>query len=195
MSWYNFFKLGLVGGELTFDCQVTDIDVLEGNIQVEQRNLAGALYRSYLRHNVPTVTLSLMRVSDELMSILRGFQASLAPLNFIFNSSLVMKYLAATSATVNSIVIPPTSATGVVITGVFLQSDPTQSGTNYFSGGSTYDAATGTITLASALPGANTDVFVNYSFTGISAWAKVTAKPHKGVSANYWQGTLTLTGA
>ncbi len=195
MSWNNNFKLGLLGSELDFPCQVSDISVDEGNVQMENRNLAGAMMRSYLRQNVPTISLTLMKVSDELMSILRGLQASLAPLNFIFNTSLVMKYLPGTSATTTSIVIPLTSATGVVITGVFLQSDYTQVGTNYYSGGSSYDSATGTITLASSLPGANTDVFVNYSFTGISAWARVSAKPHRGVSANYWQGTLTLTGA
>lgn len=194
MTWANFFKLGLLGGELTFDCQVSDIEVSEGNIQLEQRNLSGKLYRSYLSQNTPTISLSLMRVSDELLSILRGFQASLAPLNFIFNSSLAVKYLSATSTTTTTITIPLTSATGVVITGVYLQSDPTQAGTNYLGSG-TFDAATGIISGITALPGANTDVFVNYTFTGISAWAKFTAKPHRGVSANYWQGTLTLTGA
>ncbi len=195
MSWANYFKLGLLGYEIDIPVQVTDISVEEGNIQLEERNLSGGLMRSYIRQNVPMVTLSLGMITDSLMSVLRGLQASLAPLNFIFNSSLVLKYLPATSASTTSIVIPPTSATGVVITGVFLQTDYLQTGTNYYSGGSTYDSTTGTITLASTLPGANTDVFVNYSFTGISAWAKVSVKPHRGVSSNYWQGTLTLTGA
>lgn len=195
MAWNSNFKLGLLGGELDFPCQVMDIDPQEDNVELSQRNLSGAALKGYLRQNVPTVTITFAMLSDALLSILRGFQASNAALNFIYNTSMALKYLMATSATTTSVVIPLTSATGVVITGVFLQSDSAQSGTNYYSGGSSFVAATGTITLASALPGANTAVWVNYTYTGISCWAKVSPKPHQGVYKNYWQGTLTLTGA
>lgn len=194
MSWHPIFRLGPAGGERDFVCQVLDVSVNETNVEVEQRNLAGANLKAYLRQNVPDVTLTLARVSDALVAILRGFQSSLAPLNFLFNSSLTVKYLMATSASTTSVVIPPTSATGITITGVFLQSDYAQSGTNYFTSGS-FDATTGTITLGSALPGANTDVWVNYTFSGLSCWAKVTARPHQGAYKNFWQVTLTLTGA
>lgn len=194
MAWFPVFRLGPVGGELDFVCQVLDATTVEDDILVEQRNLAGANSRGYLRHNVPSVTLTLARLSDGLLAVLRGFKSSLAPLNFIFNSSLAVKYLMGTSATTISIVIPPTSATGIVITGVYLQSDYAQSGTEYFGAGS-FDPTTGTITLANPLPGANTDVWINYTFTGLSCWAKVTsAKPHQGAYSGFWQATLTLTG-
>lgn len=195
MSWHPVFRLGPTGGEIDFVCQVVEVQVNEANIEVEQRNLAGANLKSYLRQNVPDVTLNLARVSDSLMSILRGFQSSMSALNFLFNSSLTVKYLMGTSASTTSIVIPPTSATGIVITGVFLQSDYAQSGTNYFSGGSTFSSTTGTLTLATPLPGANTDVWINYTFTGLSCWAKVMARPHQGMYKNFWQVTLTLTGS
>lgn len=194
MSWFPIFRLGLLGGEIDFPCRVSDVTIDEGNVEVTQRNLAGAALKSYLRQNVPTITLTMTFLPDSLVPVLRAFQSSLKVLNFIYNKTMAVKYLMATSASTTSIVIPPMSATGVVITGVFLQTDYTQSGTNYFSGGS-YDSSTGTITLGSALPGANTDVWVNYTFTGISCWAKVALKPHQGVYSGYWQGTLTLTGA
>lgn len=195
MSWHPIFRLGPAGGERDFVCQVLDVNVPENNIEVEQRNLAGANMKAYLRVNVPDVTLSVARLSDALLAILRGFQSSLAPLNFLYNSSLAVKYLMATSASTTSIVIPLTSATGITITGVFLQSDYAQTGTNYFSGGSTFDAATGTLTLATPLPGTNTDVWVNYTFSGLSCWVKVVVKPHAGAYKNFWQATITLTGA
>lgn len=195
MSWHPFFRLGPSGGERDFVCQVLDIQTDEANVELEQNNLAGATLRSYLRQNKPQITLTLARISDDDLAILRGFKAALAPLNFLYNSSLAVKYLMATAETTTRVVIPLSSASGVTITGVFLQSDYAQSGTNYYSGGSTFDAATGIITLASALPGANTDVWVNYSFTGLSCWAKLTATPHRGVHKNFWQATLVLTGS
>lgn len=216
MSWFNIVRLGFPGCELDITSQVIDINVDEMNIQLEQRNLSGAMRRSYLRQNVPTVTLSLARLPDDLMAVIRGFQASLAPLNFIFNSSLAVKFLAATSSAADTIVIPPSSASGIEITGVFLQSDCFETGTNYYTGAgssgygeggygdggfgggggtSSFDPATGIITLGITLPDANTDVYINYTFTGINCWAKVTARPHQGVYKNFWQATLTLTGA
>lgn len=195
MTWIPRFKIGPLNQELEIPCQVVDYSVDESNIEVEQRNLSGASLKSYLRQNVPTIRLSLSLLPDAYASILRGFQSPLAPLNFIFNASLATKYLQATSASTTSIVIPPTSATGVAILGVYLASDYLQGGTNYYSIGSTFDQNTGTITLATALPGTNTDVLVNYTFNGVACWAKVSLTPHRGIYSGYWQGTLNLTGA
>jgi hypothetical protein len=195
MSWFSAFKLGPLGGELSFPCQVVTIEVPEGNVDLEQRNLRGGMMRSYLRANVPQITMQLAQLSDGLLAVLRGFQQSLAPLNFIYNSSLQVKYQMATSQSTTVVVVPLTSATGVTINGVYLQSDYLQAGTNYYSGGSTFDPVTGTITLATPLPGANTAVWVNYGFTGISCWVRVRATPHLGAYKDYWQATLELTGA
>ncbi len=195
MSWFPIFRLGPAGGEIDFVCQVIDVQVNEDNVEVAERNLSGAMLRAYLRANVPDLTLTLARLQDSDLAILRGLQSSLSALNFIYNKTLAVKYLMATSASTTSVVIPLTSASGVTITGVFLRSDAAQSGANYYSGGSTFDASTGTITLASALPDANTDVWVNYTFSGLSCWAKVQAKPHQGAYSGLWQATLTLTGA
>lgn len=195
MSWYSIPRIGPLGGELDLQCKVIDIQVDEGNVEVEGRNLSGAMLKSYIRTNCPTITLTVAMLPDAILAILRGFQSALAPLNFIYNSSLAIKYLAATSSSTSSITIPPTSASGVTITGVFLQSDVYQSGTNYYSGGSTFNATTGVITLASVLPGANTDVWVNYTFSGLTCWAKIQMKPHLGQYVGYWQGTITLTGS
>lgn len=194
MPWNNSFKLGLPGAELDFPCQVLNIDVAEGNIEVMQRTLAGRAKKSYLRTNVPTLTLQLARLTDSLLSVLRGLQQATSPLNFIYNNTLAIKYQTAVSQSTTSVVIPLNSASGVTITGVFLQTDVAQSGTNYYSGGSTYDPTTGTLTLATPLPGANTAVWVNYTFSGINCWAQVRALPHQGLYKDYWQATLTLTG-
>lgn len=50
------------------------------------------------------------------------------------------------------------------VTGVFLATDPENSGTNYYGAGS-FDADTGVLTLASALPSATEDVLVDYTYT------------------------------
>lgn len=194
MSWYPIFRLGPAGGEIDFPCRVSEVQIEENNVEVIQRNLSGAMLKSYLRQNVPTLTLQLALIPDSLAFVMRGFQSSLKVLNFLYNRTLAVKYLMATSASTLSVVIPPTSATGMTITGVFLQTDYYQTGTNYFTGGS-FASSTGTITLGSALPGANTDVWVNYTFTGLSCWIKVNLRPHHGAYSGYWEGTLTLTGA
>lgn len=197
MSWFNVPRLGPSGGEVSLNCQVIDVDEVPGNIELEQRNLSGANMKSYLRQNVPTITLTLARVPDSLMMVLRGFQSALTTLNFLHNSTLAVKYLMATSTTTTTVVIPPTSASGIVITGVYLRSDTGQTGTEYYTGsGSGFDATTGTITLHTALAGANTDVWVNYTYTGLSCWAKIaSAKPHRGAYAGYWQVVLQLMGS
>lgn len=194
MSWYPIFRLGPLGSELDFPCRIVEVNVEENNVELSQRNLSGALLKSYLRQNVPMITLQLALIPDSLVKILRGFQSSLSPLNFILNSSLAVKYLPATSQDQSTIVIPFTSASGIIITGVFNRADVTQMLTNFFPGGS-FNSSTMTITTGTLLPVGNTDVWVNYSFTGLSCWIKVNLKPHKGVYSGYWEGTLTLTGA
>lgn len=195
MSWYRYFKLGPLGGEIEFPCQAVSLDVNEGNVELEERNLLGASYKSYVRANVPDISIGFAQLSDGLMAILRGFQSALTPLNFIYNSSLNVRYFPATSQSTTVIVIPPSSVSGRVITEVFKASDYTQSIKNYYGVGSTYDDTTGTITLSDSLGDDQTDVSINYSFTGLRCYAKVSAKPHLGIYSGYWQGTIQLTGA
>ena len=200
MSWKPVFLLGPLGGEIEFPCKANTYDENEGNIELEERNLQGAAYKSYQRVNVPDITVNFSVLPDSFMAILRGLCASLNPLNFIFNTSLAAKFFPATSQSTTSIVIPPMSATGVVITGVYLATDYAQTGTNYYSGGSSFDhtgggTGLGIITLATALAAAQTDVTINYTFTGVSCYAKVSARPHAGAYSGYWQGSLTLSGA
>jgi hypothetical protein len=52
----------------------------------------------------------------------------------------------------------------VVVTGVWLNSDPKRLGTNYYTGGS-FDALLGILTLGTALPSANTTVLIDYQYT------------------------------
>lgn len=200
MSWAPRFKLGPLGGEVEFPCQAKAYTQNEGNVEVEEKNLLGAMLKSFQRVNVPDIAVQFARLPDAYMPFLRGFIASRNPLNFIFNTSLAVKLFAATSKTTTQVTLPPSSATGVAITGVFLASDYAQSGTNYFSGGSTFDPTGGgtglpLITLATALPAAQTDVTVNYTYAGVACYAKLSVKPHRGAYVGYWEGTLTLTGA
>lgn len=58
------------------------------------------------------------------------------------------------------------------VTGVWLQSDPTHVGTNYYTGGS-YDANLGVLTLGTPLLGATTGVLVDYTFIPIDDFESV----------------------
>jgi len=53
------------------------------------------------------------------------------------------------------------------VTGVWLQTDPTHVGINYYTGGS-FASSTGIITLGTALPNATTGVLVNYTYLPIN---------------------------
>ena len=200
MSWRPNFMLGPLGGEILIPCQVTKLSASEENVELSERNMLGASFKSYQRVNVPEMSLGFARLPDDFMAVLRGLAASLNPLNFIFNTTLAAKFFQATSQSTTSIIIPPMSATGVVITGVYLATDYAQAGTNYYSAGSSFDATgggtgLGLITLATALAAAQTDVIINYTYSGISCYIKVSAEPHLGAYSGYWQGTLTLSGA
>lgn len=218
MSWLPRFKLGPLGGEIEFPCQVKAYGVNEGQIELEEKNLLGATFKSYQRLNVPQIALEFARLPDDYMCILRGLCAPLNPLSFIFNKTLEICQLQAISDSASTITLPPFSANGVTITGVFLATDFFQTGTNYFAGGnvgygdggygdgpyggggSSFDpnyngTGLGFIILGTALPADQTAVTINYTFNGLNCFIKVNAKPHRGVYAGLWQGSIALMGS
>jgi len=67
-----------------------------------------------------------------------------------------------TSTDASTIVVGHVPITSV--SGVYLNTDSNRLGTNYYTGGS-FDSATGTITLGTALPGPATIVLVDYAYT------------------------------
>lgn len=69
------------------------------------------------------------------------------------------------SITNSSIKLRRSSRRWVTIDGVWLASDTTHVGTNYYTGGSYVDD-TQTITLGSVLPSANEQVIINYTYCG-----------------------------
>lgn len=77
--------------------------------------------------------------------------------------SQVVTNFPATSLSVNAIQLPSSIAATASVTGVFLQSDPSEVGTNFFSTGSDYDPTTGVISLATPLPNSNTAVLIRYT--------------------------------
>lgn len=194
MTWNKNFKLGFPGYETEFAAQVMNVQVSEENVELQQRNLKGAMYWSFLRMGVPRVTMELARMTDATLAKLRGLRASMSILSFIFNTSLRVDYLYAVSTSTMSVVLPFTSARTITIVGVWLVTDPNKTGTNYFTSGS-FSESTMTITLGSALPGANTEVFVEFTFLGYTCrMTALSPSPHQGANQNLWQAQVELTG-
>jgi hypothetical protein len=194
MTWNPRFKIGFPGYEVGIEAQVRALQVAEDNVEVQQRNLVGAMKWSFLRMGVPRIVMDLARMTDSTMAKLRGFRASLSVLSFIFNTALRVDYLYAVASSTTSVTLPFTSARTITIIGVWLTSDPGKAGTNYFTSGS-FNESTMTITLGSALPAANSEVFVEFTFLGYTCrMTSLAPIPHSGASADLWQAQVELTG-
>lgn len=195
MSWKTTFSLGIPGYEQPISGQILGITFEERTIEAEARNIAGASRRSIMRIEVPSITLQAAALTDAIVARLRGLRASQTVLNFICNTGLKVSDLFLTANTTLLVVLPPTSMSGITITGVYLSTDVNRSGTNYFTSGS-FDPVTGEITLGSALPSADELVVVDLSFTGHSVlMTKLAPVPHQGQYQDLWQATIELMGA
>jgi len=91
-----------------------------------------------------------------------------------------------TSTDVDHITTINTTVNGV--TGVWLQSDPSHVGTNYYTGGS-YDANTGIVTLGVSLPSATEQVLTNYTYVPIddleSVYTPIGLDPALGIDTTH----------
>lgn len=82
--------------------------------------------------------------------------------NGIINNAVLVALERQTSSDANTVTAGHTPL--VAVTGVFLNSDPNRLGTNFFLPGGTFTASTGDITLGTALPSANEEVLIDYSY-------------------------------
>lgn len=91
-----------------------------------------------------------------------------------------------TSTDANHVTVINTTVTGV--TGVWLQSDPSHVGTNYYTGGS-FDANTGIVTLGTPLPSATEQLLVNYTYLPIddleSVYTPIGLDPALGIDTTH----------
>lgn len=195
MSWLSTFKLGLPGLELDVKGRVASPRFEIVGVENLQRNVAGDLKRTFLKHNVPTISLQLMALPMSVVATLTGLYHSRQVLNFLSNTAFSVDHQLETSSADDTVFLTKTGLTGITIVGVFLQADAANTGTNYFTGGS-YDAASREITLGTPLPSANESVWVSYTYTGHRVFiTRLSPTPYRGESQDLWQASLELTGA
>lgn len=195
MAWLTTFKLGIPGGELDLIGRVTIPSFDHKHVEQQQRNVAGDLKRTYLKTHVPIIGIQMTSLPMATIKRLLGFYKSLEPLNFISNNAFGVTDQQEISTSTTSVTLTNMCASGVTILGVYLRADTARAGTNYFTSGS-YNATTRVITLGTPLPGANTQVWVDYNFTGYSVWmTALQPTPHEGHSQDLWRANIQLTGA
>lgn len=195
MSFKTSFALGLAGSEMPLPMKVLAISREHKNVEAQNVTAAGDLRRSIIKVEVPLITMQAAAVPQATMARLRGFRHSQALLNFLAEDSISITDQICTASGASTVVLPNMSASGVTIAGVYLATDVNRTGTNYFSGGS-YDAPSRTITLGTPLPAENSQVVVDYAFTGHTVLlTRLLETPHQGQFVNLWQAMLELTGA
>lgn len=177
MAWLSQFKLGRPGYEYSFDFNPAAMTFDEQPVAVLNRNLAGDLKKAFLKTSAPVLKIN----SNYLTKAQRDQFASLLSVTDTFLSfqtrddwQVLLERNIPTTTT--SVAIQNNSATRlsaalvaagfsgqITINGVYRVADG--SGTNYYSGGSSYADATRILTLASALPDTS-PVFVSYTYKG-----------------------------
>ncbi len=195
MSWLSTFLLGRIGQELPLALQIVDINKNFRNAEMDQRNISGDYKRSLIKVGIPVIQVQFANATNDAISRLQGMRNRREVLNFKDRNDSGVRDQIETSVTDMSVFLTNTGVSGVTIVGVFLSSDYTKAGTNYFTGGS-YNDSTREITLGSALPDDETEVIVDYNYTGHRV--VVTAldvHPHQGSYKDFWLGTFELTGA
>ncbi len=177
-AWLSSFILGRPGYEVSFEVQPEAMNVTEQSLVSLNRNLAGDLKKSVFRQGIPTVTINASYLTinqrNQFMSLI-GLSDTF--LSFQIRDDLVNNEQDTSTDTThvtlqnNSIIrLDKLLNTGgfstiITVTGVYTSAVMGGSGTNYYTSGS-YARSTGIITLGSALAGANTVVYIYYTYTG-----------------------------
>lgn len=194
MGWVTF-KIGKINEEKSLTFQVVSWDINHADIETSARNLAGDIRKTKFKVNVPSIKLTGAKMTLTDYNMLYSMKSRATVLNFLCRDdwAIVDEENASTDAT--HLTLLNTCATGITVTGVWLLTDPTHAGTNYFTGGS-YNATTRVVTLGASLPGATTAVLVNYSYTGQAVTIDSMAiKAMQGIIKNYFFVDMTLAGA
>ena len=165
MPYLANWKLGISGSELDLSFIKQSFSFNHNDIIQEKRNAQGDYRKTIFKVNVPSFSITGVKLSITDLNIFLSLKQRNALLNFKYRDDLAVIDEQNISTDTTHITLINTSATGITITGVWLLTDPTHAGTNYYTGGS-YNTATRIITLGAALPGANTNVLINYAYTG-----------------------------
>lgn len=195
MAWFQNFLLGIEGSELEILAKILTPNFELKNVEQLIRNISGGLRRDIIKHGVDIVVLQTAAVPESTLARLRGYFQSKAVLNFKMNDALIVTDQLEISSDATHVTLTNTALTGMTISGIFLKSDVARALTNYFSGGS-FNGTTFVATLGSPLPGANTEVWVDYAYTGQSVMlTRLNAVPHEAANKDLWKVTVELTGA
>ena len=178
MSWLSQFSLGRPGYEYSFDINPEGMSIEDGAIAIRQRNLAGDVKKSVLKVYAPTIKIN----SSYLAIGQRNQFSTLANISDTFLSFLtrddwqvILERNISTDTT--HVTLPNSSITKLDkifdaiganpnITNVnSVTTTADGSGTNYANGGS-FDRTNSIVHLGSALAGANTVVYVTYTYKG-----------------------------
>jgi len=192
MAYLNPFKLGVAGLELDVNFIMPSFAFSHLDIIQEKRNAQGDYRKSIFKVNVPSFSIGGIKLSVSDLNTFLSMKQRNALLNFKYRDDLTIIDEQNTSTDTTHVTLINTAATGITITGVWLLTDPTHAGTNYYTSGS-YAATTRIITLGAALPGANTAVLINYSYTGHGVIIKaLNPQAMQGQSKLYYQASMEL---
>ena len=166
MSYLSKFKIGRPGYEYEFLDNPAYIEVSPGEISKETRNKQGEIKKSLYRFApvIKLTSISNYTVAElnKLIDLKNDVQGSHW---LLINDALSILREYRTSATVSTVKLMNASRANITIVGVWLATDYTKVGTNYYTGGN-FVESTLTITLGTVLSGANTDVIIEYTYQG-----------------------------
>jgi len=166
MSYLENFKIGRPGYEYEFWDNPSNIEVSPGEISQETRNKQGEIKKSLYRFApvIKLTSISNYTVAElnKLIDLKNDVQGSHW---LLINDALSILREYRTSATVSTVKLMNASRANITIVGVWLATDYTKVGTNYYTGGN-FVESTLTITLGTVLSGANTDVIIEYTYQG-----------------------------
>jgi len=166
MGYLATWKLGIAGQEKDITFIKPSFSFNHNDVIQEKKNIQGDYRKTIFKVNTPGFSIGGIKLTQTELNLFLSLKQRNALLNFMYRDDLAVVDEQNTSTDTTHIALINTAATGITITGVWLLTDPTHAGTNYYSGGSSYDAVTRILTLATALPAANTNVLINYAYTG-----------------------------
>ena len=194
MAWVTF-KIGKISEEKSLTFQVVTWDISHSDIETSARNLSGDTRKTKFKVNVPSIKLTGAKLTLADYNLLYSMKSRAIILNFQCRNDWAIVDEQNTSTDTTHLTLLNTCATGITITGVWLLTDPTHAGTNYFTGGS-YNATTRVVTLGASLPGATTAVLVNYTYTGHAVTIDSMAiKAMQGMVKDNFFVDMTMAGA
>jgi hypothetical protein len=192
MAYLNPWKLGISGSEKDLSFIKQDFAFNHADIIQEKRNAQGDYRKTIFKVNVPSFSIKGVKLSQTDLNLFLSLKQRQALLNFKYRDDLSVVDEENTSTDTTHVTLINTAATGITITGVWLLTDPTHAGTNYYTSGS-YNATTRVITLGATLPGANTNVLINYTYTGHGVVIKgMSQSAMQGQNKNYYLTAMEL---